>query len=195
MGLPDTVTQLLFHSNKLETWNETGGHRPIPCKKAFFLAQCAVNCYTQWFSGLSCPSWNIPIIQQYKVARSRVLRYNFIMVIEKLRDPNYVLALERFFGVIGLSQIKHPYCEKESHQANEKNPLVIRNDTRERLTKLNELDIKLYRELSWCLNNGKYNFPKWDPTRFALNSYNHTAAKVLEKESKTKKKTLSNTKF
>mmetsp|Transcript_555 Transcript_555/g.1171 ORF Transcript_555/g.1171 Transcript_555/m.1171 type:complete len:492 (+) Transcript_555:64-1539(+) len=198
---------LVFHQNNkgweptienaknLETWNQTGGHKPIQCKHKrskgtyFFLSTCAVNCYTQWFSGLSCPNWKVPVDQQYQVAKSRVLKYNLIVVIEKLRDPNYVQAVEDFFGVTGLTEKGKPFCEKQSHEANQQFPLIVRNDTREKLTSLNQVDIKLYQELSSCLmeRDGTYNFPKWDPDRFALHTFNETEAKIKAKAAKEKK--------
>ena len=175
------------NANKIETWNQTGGHTPFEChtKKTgtpgvrnsiFYLSSCAVNCYIQWFSGLSCSAWNISSMQQYKVAKERVLRYNMVVVIEKLRDPKYAKSIERFFGVRGITQRGTPWCEKESHAANKKVPLVVQNDTRESLTHLNELDVQLYHELSDCLDedDGRYDFPKWNPNRFALNSFNVT---------------------
>lgn len=113
------------------------------------------------------------------MAKARVLRFNMIVVIEKLRDPNYVQAVERFFGVPGLTEKGIPYCERESKLANSKYPMVVRNETRESLTRLNEIDIQLYHELSDCLNEeGSYNnFPEWDGNRFALNSFNETEKK------------------
>lgn len=180
------------NARKIETWNQTSGHEPQTCRKGFFkLGMCAVNCYTQWFSGLSCPEFDVPPRQQYKVAKSRVFKYNFVVVIEKLRDPEYVRAVEEFFGVEGLTRRSSAFCERESHKANEKVPLVIRNETIHRLTKLNELDIKLYHELSDCLAGGRYDFPKWDPDHFALHTFNHTAAKEalkMRKQAKMKRK-------
>lgn len=130
-----------------------------------------MNCYSQWFSGLSCPKWNISSAKQFKVAKSRVLRYNLIVVIEKLQDPKYVDAIEKFFNVPGIQVKRHPWCEAESRKANEQNPFIVRNDTRSRLVHLNEKDIRLYDELSECLNTANYDdFPKWDPTRWAIRS-------------------------
>eukprot|EP00804_Cyclotella_cryptica_P022466 CCRYP_015102-RA/>CCRYP_015102-RA protein AED:0.05 eAED:0.05 QI:53/1/1/1/1/1/3/627/445 len=182
------------NANKLETWAETGGHVPFECKtrneeERFWLGNCAVNCYTQWFSGLSCPKWNISQNEQYAVAKRRVLRYNLIVVVERLRDPLYVEAIEQMFGVPGITIKGVPYCERQSHKANTNNPLVIRNETRERLKKLNALDIRFYDELSSCLRNvSTYNFPKWDPGRFETNSYNWTEASILAKAAKERKK-------
>ena len=38
--------------------------------------------------------------QQYEVAMSKLLKYNLIVVIDKLHDPRYVEAMEQFFGVV-----------------------------------------------------------------------------------------------
>ena len=178
------------NANKLETWVETGGHEPSTCKakngeQLFWLGDCAVNCYTQWFSGLSCPKWNISQDEQYTVAKRRVLRFNLIVVVEKLKDPMYVQAIENMFGVPGVTKKGVPFCERLSHKANADNPLLIQNKTRERLTKLNELDINFYNELGGCLNDqSAYNFPEWAPHRFDLDSYNWTEAKIMAKAAK-----------
>ncbi|KAL9181964.1 hypothetical protein ACHAXT_012307 [Thalassiosira profunda] len=188
------------NANKLETWMETGGHVPYECrmrgKKSeggkhpiFFLGSCAVNCFTQWFSGLSCPTWEIPAEEQYAVAMEKVLQYNFIFVIEKLRDPAYVQAVEKFFGVPGIAEKGQPYCEKQSHRANAKFPLIVRDDTRAKLTTLNKVDIQLYHELTDCLEDVDLRgFPTWDPDRFDLHTYNASEAKIKMREAKAAKK-------
>mmetsp|Transcript_2886 Transcript_2886/g.5851 ORF Transcript_2886/g.5851 Transcript_2886/m.5851 type:complete len:367 (-) Transcript_2886:246-1346(-) len=164
------------NANKLETWQYSGGHSRHVCRKKkkktrFFLGLCAVNCYTQWYSGLSCPEWNIPFIQQYQVARKRVFRYNMIIVMEMLKDPKYVQAIEKFFGVAGVTIRKMPYCEKESHEANRLIPLVVSDEYRENMTSLNQLDIKLYHQLTDCLNSDTMynNFGEWQPDRWVYN--------------------------
>ena len=192
-----TFTPTAENANSLETWNQTGGHEPFQCKQRkskktggkyphFFMGTCAVNCYTQWFSGLSCSEWNIPLEKQYQVAKARVQRYNMIIVIEKLRDPEYMKAVEEFFGVPGLGKRGTPYCERQSHKANAKYPLIVRNETRANLRRLNEVDIQLYHEMTDCLGSmgGQYNFPKWNSGRFVLNSFNSTEAKIAKKRAK-----------
>jgi hypothetical protein len=164
------------NANKIETWNKTGGHKPIKCKfkgndrpPHFFLGACAVNCFTQWFSG-HCPNEKIPLPMQYETAAAKLLRYNFIVVIEKLSDPKYVAAVEAFFGVPGVKKKKMPLCEPVSNDANKLNPLVIKNSTLAKLTELNKFDIMLYERLTECLESRSYNFPKWNETRFDTNS-------------------------
>eukprot|EP00986_Skeletonema_menzelii_P015795 scaffold12700_cov142-Skeletonema_menzelii.AAC.5 len=186
---------------KLETWNETNGHNSKDsCRgrhtTGFKLGDCAINCYTQWFGGLNCPQWEVPMEQQYEVAMSKLLKYNLVVVIEKLRDPKYVQAIEGFFGVEGLLERGVPFCERKSHQANEENPLVVLNETRARLTELNRLDLKLYHEISDCLADGNYgHIPKWDGRRFMLDSFNFTKARIEKqraKAAKEKAKAMSN---
>lgn len=159
---------------KLESWNATGGHSPIVCQennpKFFKLGECAINCYTQWFSGLSCPQYNISTSDQYRVANAKLLRYNFIVVLEMLKYPDYALAVENFFGVPGVTQRRPMACQRRSRQANKMIPLMIKNETAERLIDLNEFDNDLYRELTDCLDKDEgnnYGFPEFDPDRFS----------------------------
>ena len=52
------------------------------------------------------------------------------------------------------------------------------------------MDIKFYHEMTSCLDSGRYNFPKWDPSRFELNSTDiwiAKAAKKLENQSTNKR--------
>ena len=187
------------NANSIETWNRTGGHRDLACKRKydpaiggrrpyFFMGNCAVNCYAQWFSGASCPSWGVSAGEQLRVALSKVYRYNMVIVIEKLRDPSYVRAVEEFFGVGGLLERGQPYCERDSHRANGMFPLEVKDETRERLRRLNGVDIELYDQLTKCLDDRTtYDFPKWDGERFALNWFNSTKAKEEMKKAKAAK--------
>lgn len=190
----------LENAMQLETWNETQGHEPkkqchinrVPGETEFSLGDCAVNCYTQWFGGLNCPSWSVPMDLQYDMAMSKLLKYNLIVVIDKLKDANYVEAIENFFGVEGLLERGTPFCERKSHKANAEHPLVVRNETRAKLVELNEFDLKLYHEITDCLENGNYGgIPKWDGGRFMIDSYNWTEAE-LEKQRAKAAKALQN---
>lgn len=90
------------------------------------------------------------------------------MVIEKLTDPNYVQAVENFFNLTGVARRKSAYCEPQSHNLNKKFPLVIQNTTRDKLVDLNEIDNKLYAEMSGCLDSlAKFDFIPWDESRFS----------------------------
>lgn len=182
-------------AQKLETWNSENGHEhqgKSQCRRGkdgrrtkFWLATCAVNCYSQWFSGLSCPHHDdddddgdgdggVPMARQYEVAKAKLLRYNFVVVIERLGDPAYAASVDRFFGVPGsANRDVHPWCEVEAQYTNKKIPVPYRNETLERLARLNEIDIGLYRELTDCLpdDGGRggghaYDFPAFDATRF-----------------------------
>ena len=156
---------------KIETWNSTGGHSPHTCphhRSHFKLGQCAVNCYIQWFSG-ACPEFDIPIEDQYQVAKMKLLRYNLIVVLEWLSDPEYASAVESFFGVPGVTRKRSAYCEGRAHTANELVPLKTDNHTLEKLTVLNQVDTSLYEELTDCLDGDhekRYNFPVLDAERF-----------------------------
>ncbi|KAL7529185.1 hypothetical protein ACHAWF_002871 [Thalassiosira exigua] len=163
------------NARELESWNQNFGHVPTACTKfvdgapAFVrMAQCATNCHVQWFGGLSCPWWDpplrpgpdarpirreVPIEVQYRAARDKLFEYNFIVIMEKLKDPTYVAAVEEFFGVPGIARRgRHAWCELESHYANEWMPLAIQNETMRELTRRNAADVALYRELGGCLD-------------------------------------------
>jgi len=179
---------------KLETWNQTHGHHPASCLRIqkFAMAECAVNCYSQWFSG-SCPTKanpeEVPMTQQYSIAKNKLLRYNMIVITEMLQHANYVDAVERFFGVPGLIPKRdvHPWCEVESHYANERVPLVIQNETLDTLTELNEIDIGLYHEIRDCLDDGDmHDFPSWDDNRFETNETIQVDHDVWERQNPIK---------
>lgn len=176
------------NARKLETWNKTYGHESSFCKyigkdqPIFRLVDCAVNCYSQWFSGLPCPQTprarprytkqEVPMVDQRDIARTKLLRYNFIVITEMLEDPDYAAAAERFFGVAGIAKKDLlPWCERESHDSNERVPLVMKDETWNELKTLNGLDISLYQQLKYCLQEDAkdYGFPAWDSNRFETN--------------------------
>ena len=162
--------------------------------KHFRMGKCAVNCYSQWFAG-TCPWWTtpkhpgpnsypirreVPMTQQYQIAKNKLFKYNAIIIMEKLKDKKYVQAMESFFQVPGIDETKFsPWCQAESRYANERIPLIIDNSTYKRLTVLNKLDSILYHEISDCLEDevAVDNIPSWDNTRFERNEtiqLNHT---------------------
>lgn len=174
---------------KIDTWNATGGHIPFTCShKRFKMGTCAVNCYARWFSG-ACPEYNTTISQQYKAAMVKLLRYNFIVVLEWMNDPDYVSAVEKLFGVPGFDERRAAYCERASHIANKMVPLVIRNDTVEKLVELNEVDIRLYNELTNCMDKGaddqRFNFPLFDADRFKTKRKTNSKGRRRRKRDKT----------
>ena len=111
------------------------------------------------------------MMEQYRVARRKLRRYNMIVIIEMLKHAEYAAAVERFFGVPGVNdRTARAWCEDEAHLYNRRIPLVVRNETLRELTRLNEIDIGLYREVSDCLKyEGTNNFPSWDEGRFEAN--------------------------
>ena len=178
---------------KIDTWNATGGHVPSTCShNRFKLGSCAVDCYIQWFSG-ACPEHHTTISQQYQAAMVKLLRYNFIVVLEKMNDPDYVSAVEKLFGVPGFDGHHSAYCERASRTANNMVPLVIKNDTIENLIELNEVDIRLYNELTDCLDNEvngtRYNFPVFDADRFDVQRNRAKSKRKGRKRDKRKKRT------
>ena len=149
------------HSNarKIESWNKTEGHTHKKCNGIhFFLGECAVNCYMQWFSGLSCPEYNISTDTQHSVALARLLRYNFIVILEELENKQYADSIEDFFGVKGVRKKRGAFCEGSSRKANALNPINITHETLTKLHDLNEYDLRLYNHLKNCGN--KYEFGK-----------------------------------
>ena len=106
---------------------------------------------------------------QAEKAKEVLLRYNLIVVLEQLLDPAYVAAVEKFTGVPGLTVVRSAWCERESHEVNANHPLIVKNKTLHHLTELNRVDIELYNNITNCLADGKYDFPKWDDDRFVKN--------------------------
>ena len=142
---------------KIESWDKTEGHVDKTCKGTHFrLGECAINCYTQWFSGLSCPQYNMSTDIQYSVALARLLRYNFIVILEELKNEQYADAIEQFFGVKGVRKRRKAFCEKSSAKANALNPINITQEILAKLHDLNEYDLRLYNDLNNCGN--KYEF-------------------------------------
>jgi len=175
----------------LEAWSNHYGdnnNRPNLCvgsgqpdKKIFFhMVKCGCECYLQWIAGLSCPLLNppeepgeriVPLTEQFHVAKAKLLRYNFIAISEMLQNEEYVAAVERFFGVPGISQRTYsPWCEAESHYTNKLYPLVIEPEVLNNLTMRNRLDIRLYNDIKNCLDETtEFRFPAWRGNRFDTN--------------------------
>ena len=166
-GQGDEWAPTLENANPLESWNRTGGLFENDCPRHYFrLGECAIQCYTQWYSGMSCPRWEIPMDVQYKSASAVLFRYNMIIVLEWLSIPEYAEAVERFFGVPGVTKRRGAFCERSSKNANRMFPLNAKNETVQRLRELNEFDVKLYSEITNCSGDG-YPFPSADESRFA----------------------------
>ena len=81
--------------------------------------------------------------------------YHLVIVMEWLKDERYVESLERLFGgVTGLSK-RNDYmlCYRPTKMANELVPLNITEEDREILKKNNQVDTKIYSELTSCGGN------------------------------------------
>jgi len=159
----------LQNAMPLEKWCETGGFVPSPCDEPFSFDQCAVNCYIQSFSGQGCSQdeWKT----QYEIAQERLFRYNLIFVYERFKDPNYVKSIEQFFGVEegSFNQASTYWCGPEAKRANQLYPLKTKFEIVMKLTKLNTMDFKFYKEAASCWDDdvAEYSFPKADADTFA----------------------------
>ena len=180
------------NAQTLEEWSRNYGESnklPNLCVRTseqglfFHMVTCAINCYTQWIAGLSCPLLNppeeseakahsiIPFTQQYHVAKDKLLRYNFIVISEMLQNEEYAAGVERLFAVPGIAQKRYsPWCEAESHYTNKLYPLEIEPEILHKLTKRNKLDIRLYNDFKHCLNETDFGFPAWRGNRFETNT-------------------------
>ena len=112
------------------------------------------------------------------------------MTLEKLSDPVYANAIEQLFGVPGIRDKCAAFCERTSHKANSMVPLTLRNETIERLTDLNEVDIGLYKELTDCLDDDRqnYTYPEWNAARFDTNASIQVHYNDIEEWKKQKRK-------
>ena len=166
------------NARPFESWNFTGGFEESDCDEPFSFVSCAVNCYVQGFSGRGCTrdGW----FTEYNLAWDRLLRYNMILVYSKFRDPEYVRSVEDFFGgVRGFNAPSSMFCGQEAREANRRVPLRVSFEHVLRLTRLNEMDNRLYRDLvTSCFEEmeeqrggggvagGHYSFPRVDTSRF-----------------------------
>lgn len=115
------------------------------------LWRCARNCYLRWyganFNCLKDPE------RSYETALQKLLKYNLIVVTERMGDPTYMAGLMRMFGNVNttiLSQTRKMYCFDESRHWNAKYPASYDEDTLSNLTRLNTLDSRLYNEITSC---------------------------------------------
>jgi hypothetical protein len=159
----------LQNAMPLEKWNQTGGFVPSPCDEPFSFDQCAVNCYIQSFSGQGCSldDWKT----QYELAQERLFRFNLIFVYERFKDPNYVKSIEQFFGAEegSFNQESNYWCGPEAKQANQLYPLKTKFEVVMKLSKLNSMDNKFYKEAASCWDDevAEYSFPKAGADTFA----------------------------
>lgn len=155
-----------YNANSFLTWNQTRGFVQSKCDVPFSFIGCAVNCYIQTFSGKGCTADNWQ--SEYALAIDRLSRYNLILVFEKFRDENYVRAVEDFFGVKGFGEDSIMFCGPEAREANKKVPFHVGFESVLKLTKLNEMDTRLYRETTKCFDElaGEYSFPRMNASDF-----------------------------
>lgn len=126
------------------------------------LWECSHNCYAKWSTGLcwiegafdeSTMCWSRENGEGSLLSRAREVLYSYhlIVVIEWLQNPEYVKAIEALFGLEGIAkQRTDMWCGKESAAANKKFPLVVPEETRQRILHFNQLDTILYNELTTC---------------------------------------------
>lgn len=155
------------NAKSFKLWNQTHGFTTSSCDRPFSFTGCAVNCYIQTYSGKGCTHDNWQT--EYNLAVDRLFRYNLILVHEKFRDDGYVQAVEDFFGVKGFGEDSIMFCGPEANEANKKVPLSVGFESVLKLTKLNEMDNRLYKKATDCWDGkgGKYLFPKANATRFS----------------------------
>ncbi|KAI2498201.1 hypothetical protein MHU86_16283 [Fragilaria crotonensis] len=132
------------------------------------LWECAHNCYSKWSTGLcwdegafneSTACWSRDDVEGSLLSRARevMFSYNLVIVIEWLKNPEYVRSLETLFGVEGIATPRQAdWCSNESAAANKKWPLVVPEETKQRIMQLNQLDTALYNELTSC---SRFDFP------------------------------------
>ena len=144
---------------------------PSRCDEPFSFHECAVNCYIQSFSGQGCTQddWKT----QFSIAQKRLFQYNLIFVYERFKDPNYVKAIEQFFGVENAFGLESNYwCGPEAKQANKLYPLTTKFEAIMKLEKLNSVDKRFYKEAVSCWGDevSDYSFPKASAVTFAPQS-------------------------
>ncbi len=158
----------LQNANKFEDWDQTGGFVPSPCDQPCSFDQCAVNCYIQSFSGHGCSldDWKT----EFTLAQERLFQYNLIFVYDRFKDPNYVKAIEQFFGVDKVFNLESNYwCGPEAKQANKLYPLKTKFEAILKLEHLNAMDTRFYKEAVSCWDDdvAEYSFPKASAGTFA----------------------------
>ena len=160
------------NARSFAAWDQTRGFEPSDCDVPFSFISCAVNCLVQTFSGRGCTDdgW----ATEFNLAQDRLRRYHLVLVYEKFSDPRYVAAVERFFGgVAGFNAAPaFMFCGRESRAANDRVPLAVDFEHVLKLTKLNEMDTRLYKDMAqscWEYDEegrAEYSFPSVDASRF-----------------------------
>ncbi|KAI2498200.1 hypothetical protein MHU86_16282 [Fragilaria crotonensis] len=150
--------------NSLNAFVET----PNIVWQGIYLWECSHNCYAKWSTGLcskegpfneSTACWSRDDVEGSFLYRARevLFSYNLVIVIEWLKNPEYVRSLETLFGVEGIAIPRQTeWCSNESAAANKMWPLVVPEETKQRILQLNQLDTTLYNELTSC---SRFDFP------------------------------------
>lgn len=133
------------------------------------LWSCATNCYTRWvtgnFSKLPCSNRSHEHIQRLHEAREALLKYNLIIVTDKLREDEYIRKIESFFGGLSMKGTGGgAFCARDSAAANRKVPLVVDDSTLQTIQECNAIDLLLYNNLTTCPNG--FEFPDYTPDYF-----------------------------
>jgi Sulfotransferase family len=130
--------------------NFTRSHHYIPHD----LWTCASNCYARWASGHpEHVNYNddVSLQQLEQAAHASLWNYNVIIVFEWLYQyPDYVKSIESIFGVKHRNRTRSMYCGKEAAAANRLVPLVVQAHELELLHQVNQVDLKLYQDLTAC---------------------------------------------
>lgn len=130
--------------------------RPLWGSNPNKLWRCVEQCYLRWYGkdfNFMSKGTKHNVTENYRTALDFFNKYDIIVVMERLKDPEYVKGLESMFGDMAkgvLSTRQIAYCFPESRKWNSLYPASIRNETVDRLQKLNEYDIQLYNEVNHC---------------------------------------------
>ena len=127
-------------------------------RRPHFLWSCATNCFTRWSIGHSdYISHNDTALSNelYHEAHAELHGYDIIINTNWLNDTEYVQSIQNYFGVGGFRHAAayasiHLYCARESRIANARVPLLVRKDTMELLRQGNDIDLRLYHDLTGC---------------------------------------------
>lgn len=145
-------------------------------KSGSFLWKCSENCYLRWF-GQDFNCLQNPD-ESYRTAMEKLMQYHLIVVTERMQDNAYTTRLARMLNVHSRHfRTTSPWCAKESTYWNEKHPAVIQNETLKRLEKMNQMDMRLYNDITNC-PNGRINFPRFD--EILGGRQNHTTTKTRD---------------
>ena len=151
-----TFQPTLENSQSLKSFIEKSA-KPNGCKSNnkdhTLMWRCSRLCYLRTFGGkkFNCLRKD-DLMYNYKTALSRLKNhFHLVVITEWLHDATYRESLLQYFGINpNLKFDKMMYCGKESKHWNTKFPVTIKNDTLQKLYRVNALDIQLYNKLISC---------------------------------------------